>query len=1169
MTKETEEEKQKIVNEQIQKLRQEHYIDEDTYDKISQAQTAFYQDVALRESKKENIYKTGTKAVSQTPIKQEEIKNPNPSEELEVPYVKSATSQQQEKEKSKPQKPKLTEQEIRDRNITWSLSIGVMMLLIGGAVLATSTWDVMEDWMKTGMIALFAGFFFSLAYVTGRLLKISRTAFAFYVLGALFLPIFYSAIGFFEQFGTYLSFYGDGFYLYGAIGSALLIPIYLAFASFLNSRLFIWFANVAITLFGGFFVAWLEVPVDGFYFGMIIFNSVLIMLYRLFHQRGWWTLFTNEFISYVQANLVLSTLFMLLFYSHELVHGFNLLLTAVIYLAMIFVTGRKTYHFVFTLMLLYGAYQVIEFSALIQAGALAYAFLGIIFLLLPYIIKDEHGLKQWFQYTSAAVSGLAFIYISLQGMLIRMEDPSVMLLLAYLLIAGNFIYLSNHVAIQNSFFYYLSAVFLMVAAFEGIWIGQRIFEYDSLLLPLGCAAFLLYILLGCLVRWKFLAVIKSAMRDVSAAVLILSLLGSVAFQYWLDTGIMFLLISTLGIFINIFEDRPFNQKAIFGTWLHPVALGLSVTLFYLAFWGNQLPAYHLGALEPVAQVLAALVVLAASYVWKNRQKKTYHDHALYIAHGFYGVAILSSLPMSNPANDSILSAVIVAGGIGMACLLYLKIDSMVMPYVVSTLSLVTYGMFLYALHDHVTITSTYVNMLQLPAGGALLLAVGAGLKAYNQALTHAYWWTAHIFYPFALIISLLYGDIGVWSAAAAVVIYGVSVWQTTSEWKRKTFLYAGFTSFWVMVTYFMLNLELNSELHYAWLVTSIGLILGWLVVKQTWRKRISYYAAPFSVIGMINFSFVYPFDTWTLLVSIVYAGLVLWLLHRNAWDLFNGIPLLLTFSMLIQYIHTIENGEYLLMLAVGIIVMGAGQLLYQQTYKKVEKKFPVLDWYTIVGFIMFIYLYVLSGPAIWEQVLPGLLIAASIYLQKDRIPGLKNHWITMIAVIYLIEPYYAWLINLELPDLIETECYVLPWIALAVFVKSKAGMEYHNITNYVQWAILVIAALVLMQDALSSNTVNDAILLGSLSILSVLTGIFFRQKAFFFVGVGILILNLFLQTKPFWGAMPWWVYLLAGGAVLIFVASYNEWHKQKTSQGKETALTLLNKKIIARIKQWE
>lgn len=42
MTKETEEEKQKIVNEQIQKLRQEHYIDEDTYDKNSQAQTTFF-----------------------------------------------------------------------------------------------------------------------------------------------------------------------------------------------------------------------------------------------------------------------------------------------------------------------------------------------------------------------------------------------------------------------------------------------------------------------------------------------------------------------------------------------------------------------------------------------------------------------------------------------------------------------------------------------------------------------------------------------------------------------------------------------------------------------------------------------------------------------------------------------------------------------------------------------------------------------------------------------------------------------------------------------------------------------------------------------------------------------------------------------------------------------
>ena len=104
---------------------------------------------------------------------------------------------------------------------------------------------------------------------------------------------------------------------------------------------------------------------------------------------------------------------------------------------------------------------------------------------------------------------------------------------------------------------------------------------------------------------------------------------------------------------------------------------------------------------------------------------------------------------------------------------------------------------------------------------------------------------------------------------------------------------------------------------------------------------------------------------------------------------------------------------------------------------------------------------------------------------------------------------------------------------------------------------------------LMSNTVYDAIILGPLSLSSMLGSMFFKQKSFFFVGAGVLLLNLLLQTKTYWGALPWWVYLLIVGSILIMVASYNEWHKQKTAEDKETLATLVHKKIIQRIGKWE
>src|SRR5699024_11374375 len=58
----------------------------------------------------------------------------------------------------------------------------------------------------------------------------------------------------------------------------------------------------------------------------------------------------------------------------------------------------------------------------------------------------------------------------------------------------------------------------------------------------------------------------------------------------------------------------------------------------------------------------------------------------------------------------------------------------------------------------------------------------------------------------------------------------------------------------------------------------------------------------------------------------------------------------------------------------------------------------------------------------------------------------------------------------------------------------------------------------------------------------------YQQKSFFFVGAGVLLLNVFLQTRPFWGALPWWAYLLIAGALLITVASYNERSEEHTSE---------------------
>lgn len=330
-----------------------------------------------------------------------------------------------------------------------------------------------------------------------------------------------------------------------------------------------------------------------------------------------------------------------------------------------------------------------------------------------------------------------------------------------------------------------------------------------------------------------------------------------------------------------------------------------------------------------------------------------------------------------------------------------------------------------------------------------------------------------------------------------------------------------------------------------------------------------YYILPFSFIGACNFAFSSPFDMTMLAVTVLYAGLIIGLLHVKKWDILNVLPLVLIFTAVMKIADLYPGSDYLLFMLLAVMFISAGALVYPTVYQEHKHKLPQLDWYTIAGFAAIGFMYMYSGWVLWERVLPGIILVLAIFLQRNRLPFMEGKWVIVIAIVYLLEPYYSLLRFLELPALLEREFYVLPWIALAIFIKSVAGEAHQKHMNYMQWAVLVVVALLLVQDGLAGNTVYDAVIVGTLSLASMIGGMYSKQKSFFFVGAGVLLLNLFLQTRPFWGAMPWWVYLLIAGSILIAIASYNEWHKQKTSKGKETFITIFNKRVVQKIKKWD
>ena len=91
---------------------------------------------------------------------------------------------------------------------------------------------------------------------------------------------------------------------------------------------------------------------------------------------------------------------------------------------------------------------------------------------------------------------------------------------------------------------------------------------------------------------------------------------------------------------------------------------------------------------------------------------------------------------------------------------------------------------------------------------------------------------------------------------------------------------------------------------------------------------------------------------------------------------------------------------------------------------------------------------------------------------------------TILGGAYLLQPYYSIIAKLHIPSLWEREVIVLPFIILIIFIRRCLKGRYSDITKAVQWGVLIIVSLLLIQDGLASNTIYDALILGTLSLLS-------------------------------------------------------------------------------------
>ncbi|MBX0356990.1 hypothetical protein [Halobacillus sp. Nhm2S1] len=1113
------EEKQKVFREQLNHLKENGYITDQEFSRLMQAQGAYLED---NESIKPS------ERVDNEEVQPETVRQPKPAP----------------KPKPLKKKKERTPEQIRERNITWTLILGVSILLITGLIVATSQWDQMGAATKVISISCVSLFFFALSYGTGRFLKIKQTAFAFLTLGSLLIPIVIVAIGYFQLLGPYLSLNGEGRHLLGLMGTAIPLPLYVRHAFVHRSRLYVWISLLFLSLSIGFMLGALPLSLDAFYLGLMLYNAGLLVAYVWLKTKGHLQLFITEVPLFAQLNLIISTLLMLFFFENEVFYSFNLLLTASVYMAMVFVYKTKEYQFVFSVMLVYGVYQLVENTPLYAMESLVYALVGMLYIGFAYAFRNHTFIEKVFRWTSGIVSFLAFIYITYESILIKEQSSSWFLLAAYVVIMVNYIVLSN--VTNHVIFKYLAPVFFFVSTAQ-LW---DLIQTGPLFVFLFTAASLLFLYGGIWTKVTWLQPLKDSSLYTSLFVLTGCLyFGLYDLQYGYS-ALMLLIVSLLAFFVKKSDSHDDMKRT--AVWVLPSGLLAASAIFYQKFL-EWVPAYSTGYSISFHLALTGVLLLGLHFLWKKAKEDDFEMSTFYIAQGTYAAAMLL-LFVDDGVDPILVRPILLLVGIAM---MYLLVRYSNKTYYWSFVSVASLG-FYTSLIDPLRIDSFSNVLMYMVFAPVLLIAIGEWGEKKSKGMRPHFYILGHIVQPF-IVLLILFDQLGTENVHPVLLIIPLTVYVFSTlkagrESGTKTMLYAALTTGYLLVV--ILPKELGWDgipYEYAFFASSFLYALLWFFVSAEWRNRLEWYIIPFSLLGLFVIISDVPFKgegEWMLVIA--YTVFNLFFLHQRPWPIVRFVPLILTFGLWEKLRVFWTDMDMVVVLALGIVVLLVAGKIWQKRLFGPEINADAYTW-TALLYIGYLNLYTLWDENVWIRVLPVVLLSLWFYLggKKCSEKFLQNVFYTGTAA----SVYGAYLMIVAayseyIPDLIIAEIQALPVLLVLAFVRKNIWSASSESMNYVQVAVLLFISGYLVLDAIQSHTIWDAWIIGGLSLTSMVAGMQLRIKSYFLVGMGVLIFNIIYQTRPYWGNLPWWVYLLIAGLVLIGIASYNEWQKQRSESEK-------------------
>lgn len=217
---------------------------------------------------------------------------------------------------------------------------------------------------------------------------------------------------------------------------------------------------------------------------------------------------------------------------------------------------------------------------------------------------------------------------------------------------------------------------------------------------------------------------------------------------------------------------------------------------------------------------------------------------------------------------------------------------------------------------------------------------------------------------------------------------------------------------------------------------------------------------------------------------------------------------------------------------IGIItLLVINQILFRILYEKRNIIFEA--FHSIISLVLIICLINNLGFNNFISSIISIILFIILYL----IYADERMKYTVIS--FIIYPLNLLLKTIDvnvIKDILSLFIYMIP---ITLLLRKVFNVE-EDVSNIIEGVIL---SLMFVMFIFNIN-LQVGLTIGIISVLSIIIGLVFKYKSYNITGYVTLVLTVIIQTFELWGKMPWWVYLLITGIILVVLAALRESKKK-------------------------